>query len=54
MGRKTKEQVNADAVIALREDLDLANAEIKRLKRTIALTSHQLKLLALCLETKNE
>ena len=35
----TKDQKNAEAVIRTQEDLDLANAEIKRLKKTIRLTS---------------
>ena len=52
-GKKITEQKNADAVIKMQEDLDLANAEIKRLMNTIALVERQLRLIALCLEVKD-
>ena len=46
---KTKDQKNAEAVISIQAKLDKANTEIERLNKTFALTSDQLRLMALCL-----
>ena len=49
MAKKTKGQVNAEAVISIQAKLDFANAEIERLNKTIRLTAQQFKLMAWCL-----
>ena len=45
----TAELKAAEAVISIQAKLDKANAEIERLNKTVALTSDQLRLTALCL-----
>ncbi len=51
--RKIVDQKEAEIVIAMQEKIDKAEAEIKRLNKTIALVGDQLRLTALCLGGKN-